>query len=158
MGCFHKALPNVKSAYVTLQNFTPDLQKIYTDISAVSVTLCNSGCWVISLLTFQPFKIWQLFDSRLQLNKLALHVELQMLNVDPSILVYKFHSYQFMGETIISSEHHWELGGLFTHSMSDVIYISFRCWKIVIRDLVYFTEALICTFTGWELICTARRS
>ena len=43
MGCFHKALPNVKSAYVTLQNFTPDLQKIYTDISAVSVTLCNSG-------------------------------------------------------------------------------------------------------------------
>ena len=43
MGCFHKALPNVKSAYVTLLNFTPDLQKIYTDISAVSVTLCNSG-------------------------------------------------------------------------------------------------------------------
>ena len=42
MGRFHKALPNVKSAYVTLQNFTPDLQKIYTDISAVSVTLCNS--------------------------------------------------------------------------------------------------------------------
>ena len=43
MGRFHKALPNVKSAYVTLQNFTPDLQKIYTDISGESVTLCNSG-------------------------------------------------------------------------------------------------------------------
>ena len=39
---FHKALPNVKRAYVTLQDFTPDLQKIYTDISAISVTLCNS--------------------------------------------------------------------------------------------------------------------
>ena len=37
-----KGIHNVKSAYVTLQNFTPDLQKIYTDISAVSVTLCNS--------------------------------------------------------------------------------------------------------------------
>ena len=34
-------LPNVKSAYVTFQNFTPHLQKICTDISAVSVTLCN---------------------------------------------------------------------------------------------------------------------
>ena len=43
MGCFHKVLPNVKSVYVTLQNFTPDLQKIYTDISVISVTLCNSG-------------------------------------------------------------------------------------------------------------------
>ena len=41
---FHKALPNVKSAYVTRQTFTPDLQKIYTDISVVSVTLCNSDC------------------------------------------------------------------------------------------------------------------
>ena len=39
MGCFHKVLPDVKSAYVTLQNFTPDLQKFYTDISAVSATL-----------------------------------------------------------------------------------------------------------------------
>ena len=29
--------------YVTLQNFTPDLQKIYTDISAISVTFRNSG-------------------------------------------------------------------------------------------------------------------
>ena len=43
MGRFHKALPNIKSAYVTLQNFTPDFKKIYTDISAVSVTLCNSA-------------------------------------------------------------------------------------------------------------------
>ena len=32
MGRFHKALPKVKSAYVTLQVFTPDLHKIYTDI------------------------------------------------------------------------------------------------------------------------------
>jgi len=38
-GCFHKALPNVRSAYVTLQDFTPDLKKIYTDIS---VTFRNS--------------------------------------------------------------------------------------------------------------------
>ena len=43
MGRFHKALPNVKGAYVTLKYFTPDFQEIYTDISAVSVTLCNSG-------------------------------------------------------------------------------------------------------------------
>ena len=43
MGRFQKALPNVKSVYVTLQNFTPDLQKIYTDISAVSVTFRNSA-------------------------------------------------------------------------------------------------------------------
>ena len=43
MGRFHKALPNIKSAYVTLQNFTPDFKNIYTDISAVSVTLCNSA-------------------------------------------------------------------------------------------------------------------
>ena len=43
MGRFDKALPNVKSAYVNLQEFTPDLQKIYTDISAISLTLCNSG-------------------------------------------------------------------------------------------------------------------
>ena len=42
MDRFHKALPNVKRSYVTLQNFTPDLQKIYTDISVISVTLCNS--------------------------------------------------------------------------------------------------------------------
>ena len=43
MVCFHKALPNVKSVYVALQ-VTPDLQKNYTDISAISVTFCNSGC------------------------------------------------------------------------------------------------------------------
>ena len=39
---FHKALPNVKNAYVTLRKFTPDLKIFYTDISAISVTLCNS--------------------------------------------------------------------------------------------------------------------
>ena len=27
-GCFHKVIPNVRSAYVTLQDFTPDFQKI----------------------------------------------------------------------------------------------------------------------------------
>ena len=43
MGRFQKALPNVKSAYVTLQDFTPNHKQIYTDISAISVTLCNSG-------------------------------------------------------------------------------------------------------------------
>ena len=39
---FHKALPNVKKAYVALRKFTPDLKIFYTDISAISVTLCNS--------------------------------------------------------------------------------------------------------------------
>ena len=39
---FHKALPNVKKAYVTLRKFTPDLKIFYTDISAKSVPLCNS--------------------------------------------------------------------------------------------------------------------
>ena len=42
---FHKALPNVKKAYVTLRKFTPDLKIFYTDISAISVTLCNSVYW-----------------------------------------------------------------------------------------------------------------
>merc|ERR1712105_160345 len=40
---FHKSLPNVKKAYVTLRKFTPDLKIFYTDISAISVTLCNSA-------------------------------------------------------------------------------------------------------------------
>ena len=35
------------------QYFTPDLQKIYTDISAVSVTLCNSAC--IAHIRVHPF-------------------------------------------------------------------------------------------------------
>ena len=30
---------NIKSGYVTLRDFTPDFQKYYTDISAISVTL-----------------------------------------------------------------------------------------------------------------------
>ena len=42
-GHFHKYSPNYRSAYVTLQNFTPGLQKNYTDISAISVTFRNSG-------------------------------------------------------------------------------------------------------------------
>ena len=46
---FHKALSNVKKAYVTLRKFTPDLKIFYTDISAISVTLCNS---VLDLVTF----------------------------------------------------------------------------------------------------------
>ena len=29
--------------HVNLQDFTPDLEIIYTDISAISVTLCNFG-------------------------------------------------------------------------------------------------------------------
>ena len=47
MDRFHNALPNVKSAFVILQNFTPDLQQIYTDISAVFVTLYNSAMIMI---------------------------------------------------------------------------------------------------------------
>ena len=46
---FHKALPNVKKAYVTLRKFTPNLKIFYTDISAISVTLCNSACCVLLL-------------------------------------------------------------------------------------------------------------
>ena len=50
MGRFHKALPNVKSVYVTHQDFTPDLQNIYTDISAISVTLCNSAVILVIIV------------------------------------------------------------------------------------------------------------
>ena len=39
---FIDLLPNFKNAYVTLRKFTPDLQKIYTDISAIFVTFRNS--------------------------------------------------------------------------------------------------------------------
>ena len=34
---------SVISAYVTLKKFTPGLQKIYTDISAISATFSNSA-------------------------------------------------------------------------------------------------------------------
>ena len=44
---FHKALPNVKKAYVTLRKFTPDLKIFYTDISAISVTFYNSAKYQI---------------------------------------------------------------------------------------------------------------
>ena len=43
MGRFHISLPSIRSAYVTLKDFTPDLQRFYTDISAISVTFCNSA-------------------------------------------------------------------------------------------------------------------
>ena len=56
MDRFHKALPNVKSAYVTLQNFTPDLKNFYTDISAVSATLWNSAEEL-------PHSIWNGFST-----------------------------------------------------------------------------------------------
>ena len=58
---FHKALPNVKRAYVTLQDFTPDLQKIYTDISAISVTLCNSGTKLKPVSPFLSPFTWILY-------------------------------------------------------------------------------------------------
>ena len=37
-----KHLRSVISAYATLKKFTPGLQKIYTDISAISATFSNS--------------------------------------------------------------------------------------------------------------------
>ena len=40
---FMKHLRSVISAYVTLKKFTPGLQKIYTDISAISATYSNSA-------------------------------------------------------------------------------------------------------------------
>ena len=46
--------PNVESAYVTLQDFTPNHKQIYTDISAISVTLCNS----VSLECAKVIFIW----------------------------------------------------------------------------------------------------
>ena len=70
MGCFHKVLPNVKSAYVTLQNFTPDLQKFYTDISAVSATLSNTLCSGVTttsaerILSRNPCELPTMFQSR----------------------------------------------------------------------------------------------
>ena len=62
---FHKYSPNYRSAYVTLQNFTPGLQKNYTDISAISVTFRNSGgiwyssSWNVISLDFDRDNIWQ---------------------------------------------------------------------------------------------------
>ena len=53
MDRFHNALPNVKSAFVILQNFTPDLQQIYTDISDISVTFRNSAPASVQLI-FPP--------------------------------------------------------------------------------------------------------
>ena len=50
MGRFDKALPNVKIPYVTLKDFTPDLHKIYRDISAISVTLCNSAVILVIIV------------------------------------------------------------------------------------------------------------
>ena len=41
-GRFHTVSPNFRRAYVTLQKFTPDLQKFYTDIFVISVTFCKS--------------------------------------------------------------------------------------------------------------------
>ena len=52
---FHKALPNVKKAYVTLRKFTPDLKIFYMDISAISVTLCNSGSDLVQLADVLKF-------------------------------------------------------------------------------------------------------
>ena len=60
---FHKVLPTVKRAYVTFQDFTQDLQKIYTDISAVSVTLCNSAKLSYQLKLILHCKV-QLFRER----------------------------------------------------------------------------------------------
>ena len=73
-GCFHKALPNVRSAYVTLQDFTPDLQKIYTDIFAISVTFRNSAStysmeilqlrqYIGKFLSLKYFNAWPIQDS-----------------------------------------------------------------------------------------------
>ena len=44
LAVFIKLFPTSEACmYVTLQDFTPDLQQIYTDISAISVTFRNSG-------------------------------------------------------------------------------------------------------------------
>ena len=62
-GCFHKPLPNVRSAYVTLQDFTPDLQIIYTDISAISVTFRNSAS-VVSYISWEAEYVDNCYDSQ----------------------------------------------------------------------------------------------
>ena len=61
-GHFHKYSPNYRSAYVTLQNFTPGLQKNYTDISAISVTFRNSGGMVPN--SAPPPKEIQIFEHK----------------------------------------------------------------------------------------------
>ena len=43
LAVFTKLYPTPEARHVTLQDFTPDLQKFYTDISAISVTFRNSG-------------------------------------------------------------------------------------------------------------------
>ena len=53
---FHKALPNVKKAYVTLRKFTPNLKIFYTDISAISVTFYNSEYIQFDLSSIKIFK------------------------------------------------------------------------------------------------------
>ena len=42
MSHFQIHLLNVKRAYVTFRDFTPDLKKCYVDISAIFFRLCNS--------------------------------------------------------------------------------------------------------------------
>ena len=82
MGRFHEASLNFKRAYVTLQNFTPDLQKLYTDTPAMSVTFCNSG--LTSYLHHSPlhsnlgqiyFAIWdQIILVRLNVQNTEEHI------------------------------------------------------------------------------------
>ena len=112
MGCFHKALPNVKSAYVTLQKFTPDLQKIYTDISAVSVTLCNSGAntlfitfWAIKSTLKSIFYIWLLtFDIwQLSFENWQLTFEIWQLTFD--ILQLTFDNWHLAGSHLTLKWH-----------------------------------------------------
>ena len=61
---FHKALPNVKKAYVTLRKFTPDLKIFYTDISAISVTSYNSVQTLDTVETLENVKTADCRDSR----------------------------------------------------------------------------------------------
>ena len=69
---FHKALPNVKKTYVTLRKFTPVLKIFYTDISAISVTLCNSENSLAALflsirtISFLEKMLWQLISKHSQ--------------------------------------------------------------------------------------------
>ena len=63
MGCFLKALPNVKSAYVTCKEFTPNLQIFYTflifgfDVQVSGLKLPQWNTF-IELDTVNDAKLW----------------------------------------------------------------------------------------------------
>ena len=73
---FHKALPNVKKAYVTLRKFTPDLKIFYTDISAISMTLHEVYSFSFSFIIFIS-KVLITFENNGQTQKTEFSVAVE---------------------------------------------------------------------------------